>query len=298
MPTPARRVPRIADFRYDGRQSLALAGLPTRLDPFYADEADHARQLADLAARIDQLQNRMHAHERYGLVLIFQALDAAGKDSSIRHVFSGVNPSRFRITGFKKPSDEDQKHDFLWRFWRELPERGMIGIFNRSYYEEVLALRVHPERLREQLLPEKAVKNEAKLWRERYADIVRFEEYLARNGFPVLKFYLHVSKEEQGQRLINRLRDDEKQWKFSESDLKEREFWPEYQRAYEAALNATATRQAPWYVIPSDDRANQQLIIAHVVAETLARLPIEFPEKDEREARKLIRAIERQDGRA
>lgn len=284
-------------FRYDGSRDFSLKKIPTHLAPLYNDEADQARRLRALSDQLDQLQNRMHAHERFGLVLVFQAMDAAGKDSSIRHVFEGVNPSRFRITGFKQPSDLEQKHDFLWRFWRELPERGMIGVFNRSYYEEVIALKVHPDRLSEALLPEAATKNEPRLWRERYADIVQFEDFLSRNGFPMLKFYLHVSKEEQGQRLTNRLRDEEKQWKFSDSDLKERESWDDYMVAYEDAINATATRHAPWYVIPSDDRLNQQLLIAHLVAETLAGLPIEFPEKDEKEAQKLIRAIERQDGR-
>ncbi len=297
MKTPKRTDFDATAFRYDGNREFALEKTPTRLPPLYDDEADQSRQLRALSDQLDQLQNRMHAHERFGLLLVFQAMDAAGKDSSIRHVFEGVNPARFRITGFKQPSDGEQKHDFLWRFWRELPERGMIGVFNRSYYEEVIALKVHPDRLAEQSLPEAATQSEPRLWRERYADIVQFEEFLVRNGFPILKFYLHVSKQEQGQRLINRLRDEEKQWKFSESDLKERASWDDYMAAYEDAINATATKHAPWYVIPSDDRLNQQLLIAHLVADTLAGLPIAFPEKDEKEAQTLIRAIERQDGR-
>lgn len=287
----------LRNFRYDGRRKFNLAETPTRIEPLYADEADQERQLDALTKRMDQLQNEMHAHERYGLLVVYQAMDAAGKDSSIRHVFSGVNPSRFRITGFKKPSDEEQRHDFLWRFWRELPERGTIGIFNRSYYEEVIALKVHPERLAESSLPETALRHETRLWKERYADLVRFEDFLVRNGFPILKLYLHVSKEEQGQRLINRLRSGEKQWKFSENDLKEREHWPAYMAAYEAMINATAARHAPWYVIPSDDMLTQQLLIARLVVELLENLPFHFPEKDDQEARKLIRAIEKQDGR-
>lgn len=288
---------RLSEFRYDDRRKFSVATTPTRIEPLYADEADYDRQLAILTERMDQLQNEMHAHERYGLLVVYQAMDAAGKDSSIRHVFAGVNPSRFRISSFKQPSDLELKHDFLWRFWRELPERGTIGIFNRSYYEEVIALKVHPDRLAEAQLPAEAVRDETKLWKQRYADLVQFEEFLVRNGFPILKLYLHVSKEEQGQRLINRLRSDEKQWKFSENDLKERGHWPEYMAAYETMINATASRAAPWYVIPSDDMLTQRLLIAHLVVELLQKLPIDFPKKDDAEAMKLIRAIEKQDGR-
>jgi len=297
MSRPKPRIPRLKEFRYDGRREFHSAATPTRIDPLYADEADYERQLAALTGRMDQLQNEMHAHERYGLLVVYQAMDAAGKDSSIRHVFGGVNPSRFRISSFKKPSDLELKHDFLWRFWRELPERGTIGIFNRSYYEEVIALKVHPDRLKEAQLPAEAVRDEAKLWQQRYADLMQFEEFLVRNGFPILKLYLHVSKEEQGQRLINRLRSDEKQWKFSENDLKEREHWSEYLAAYEAMINATASRTAPWYVIPSDDMLTQRLLIAQLVVELLEKLPIDFPKKDGKEAEKLIRAIEEQDGK-
>lgn len=297
MNRPKPRTVRLEDFRYDGRRKFHLAATPTRIEPLYADEADYDQQLAALTHRMDQLQNEMHAHERYGLLVVYQAMDAAGKDSSIRHVFSGVNPSRFRISSFKQPSDLELKHDFLWRFWRELPERGTIGIFNRSYYEEVIALKVHPDRLDEAQLPAEAVRDEAILWKQRYADLVQFEEFLVRNGFPILKLYLHVSKEEQGQRLINRLRNDEKQWKFSENDLSEREHWPEYMVAYEATINHTASKQAPWHVIPSDDMRTQRLLIAQLVVELLEGLPIDFPRKDEKEAQKLIRAIERQDSK-
>lgn len=282
-------------FRYDGRRQFDLAATPTRIEPIYTDETDYHRQLAALTERMDQLQNEMHAHERYGLLVVYQAMDAAGKDSSIRHVFGGVNPSRFRISSFKQPSDLELKHDFLWRFWRELPERGTIGIFNRSYYEEVIAPKVHPDRLAEAQLPAEAIRHEARLWKQRYADFVRFEDFLVRNGFRVLKLYLHVSKKEQGQRLINRLRSGEKQWKFSESDLKEREHWPAYMAAYEAMINHTASRAAPWHVIPSDDMLTQRLLIARLVVELLEGLPIDFPKKDAAEAKNLIRAIEKQD---
>ncbi|GAB4026315.1 PPK2 family polyphosphate kinase [Spirosoma koreense] len=284
-------------FRYDEKRSFPISDTPTLIDPFYADEADLNRQLDELAERMDQAQNRMHADEHYGLLVVFQAMDAAGKDSSIRRVFKGVNPSRFQIAPFKKPAEEDLKHDFLWRFWQELPERGQIGVFNRSYYEEVLALRVHPERLQQQQIPGNLLpKNEQTLWRQRFGDIVHFEDYLFRNGFPIVKFYLHVAKEEQGRRLIARLENTEKQWKLSENDLKERTFWPQYLQAYEDTIRATATRQNPWYVIPSDDRRNQQLIIAHILTEILESLPVQFPETNPKEAQQFIKQIRKQDG--
>ena len=269
---------------------------PTLIDPFYTDEDNRGQQLDELSSRMDQAQNQMHAHEKYGLVVLFQAMDAGGKDSSIRHVFKGVNPSRFKVAAFKKPGKEELAHDFLWRFWQKLPERGVIGIFNRSYYEEVLTLKVHPETLAEDSsIPDEFIGNLPRLWKERYADITHFEDYLHRNGFRVVKFYLHVNKKEQGKRLITRLKDDEKQWKLSDSDLIERQEWPAYMQAYEDAINATATPHAPWYVIPSDDRDNQQLIIATVMAEVLESLPVTFPEKDDKEAKRLIKAIEKQD---
>ena len=286
----------VNQFRCDGKKPFAIADAPTRIEPLYIDEADRARQLDALSSRMDQAQNRMHADGKYGLLVLFQAMDAGGKDSSIRHVFKGVNPSRFTMSAFKKPSEEDQKHDFLWRFWQELPERGYVGVFNRTYYEEVLAMRVHPDRLRQQYIPESLLPTDEKtLWKQRFGDIVHFEDYLFRNGFPVVKIYLHVAKEEQGKRLIARLNDPEKQWKFSDNDLEEREFWPDYMRAYEDTINATATRQNPWYVIPSDDRPNQQLIIAHILTKMLESLPTAFPATDETEAKKMIRAIEKQD---
>ncbi len=283
-------------FRYGGKKAFLSRDAPTLIEPFYTEETDHNQQLNALAARMDQAQNRMHADEHYGMLVIFQAMDAAGKDSSIRRIFKGVNPSRFQMAPFKKPEKEDLKHDFLWRFWRELPERGTMGVFNRSYYEEVLALRVHPDRLQQQSIPPALLPtDDVTLWKQRFGDIVHFENYLFRNGFPVVKFYLHLSKAEQGKRLIARLEDTEKQWKFSENDLEEREFWPEYLRAYEDTINATATRQNPWYVIPSDDRPNQQLIIAHILTELLESLPVQFPQTDKKEAQKIIRQIRKQD---
>ncbi len=280
-------------FRFDNTTPFKCAKTPTLIDPLYADDDDLNRQLDTLAARMDQAQNRMHAEEKYGFLVVFQAMDAAGKDSSIRRVFKGVNPSRFRMAAFKKPETTDLKHDFLWRFWQEMPERGNIGVFNRSYYEEVLALRVHPDRLAKQSIPENLMPKDIEtLWKQRFGDIVHFENYLFRNGFPIVKLYLHVDRQEQGNRLLARLDDVEKQWKLSPSDLKEREFWDDYMKAYEDTINATATKENPWYVIPSDDRKNQQLIIANILTELLEELPTSFPETDEktiREQRKLIK---------
>ncbi|GAB3886573.1 PPK2 family polyphosphate kinase [Spirosoma agri] len=286
----------ISHFRYEGKPKFSIAKSSTQLEPFYSDEADHSRQLDVLADRMDQAQNKMHADGHYGLLVVFQAMDAAGKDSSIRRIFKGVNPSRFLIAPFKKPDKEDLNHDFLWRFWQALPERGIIGVFNRSYYEEVLAMRVHPERLEQQLIPPSLLPKDNKtLWKERFGDIVHFEDYLFRNGFPILKFYLNVDKEEQGKRLIARLEDTEKQWKLSDDDLVEREFWPDYLQAYEDTINATATLQNPWYIIPSDDRRNQQLIIATIIAEVLESLPVSFPTTDPKEAQRLIKQVKKQD---
>ena len=287
---------KISQYRYDGRRKFSIANTPTPTEPLYTDDADRDRQLAALARRMDQAQNRMHAHGRYGLLVVLQAMDAAGKDSSIRRVLRGVNPSRFMIQPFKKPEKEEMNHDFLWRFWQELPERGYIGVFNRSYYEEVLAMRVHPERLREGNIPKNLLpEDDTTLWKQRFGDIVHFEDYLYRNGFPTVKFYLHVAKKEQGKRLIARLSDPEKQWKFSENDLEERGFWPDYMKAYEDTINATATKNNPWYVIPSDDRLNQQIIVSHIITELLESLPTHFPETDDEDAKKLIGKIKKQD---
>ena len=285
-----------SQYRYDGQHKFSITDTPTRTEPLYTDETDRDHQLAAMAERMDQAQNRMHADGNYGLLVVLQAMDAAGKDSSIRRVLRGVNPSRFMIQPFKKPEKEEKNHDFLWRFWQELPERGYIGVFNRSYYEEVLVIRVHPERLRAGNIPQNLLpKNDTTLWKQRFGDIVHFEDYLFRNGFPTVKFFLNVSKEEQGKRLIARLSDPEKQWKFSENDLEERGFWPDYMKAYEDTINATATKNNPWYVIPSDDRLNQQIIISHIITELLESLPTEFPKTDTKEAASLIKKIEKQD---
>lgn len=235
------------------------------------------------------LQTRMYAHNRYSMLIIFQAMDAAGKDGAIKHVMSGVNPQGCRVYSFKHPSAEEIDHDFLWRTTRSLPERGMIGIFNRSYYEEVLIVRVHPEILRSEGLPEEVL-NRKTLWKERFQSIVDLEAHLHRNGTRVIKFLLHISKEEQRERLLERVNDPEKHWKVNSGDVAERGFWDDYMRAYEACIAATSTGEAPWYIVPADDKKSARLIVSRIIVETMRTLPLSFPEPNA-ERRKELRAI-------
>lgn len=265
------------------------------MDDLYEDDTHYEALLRQQAAEIDKWQERMYSHNRYGLVVVFQALDAAGKDGTIQHVFTGTNPAGVRVYSFKRPTEQELDHDFLWRSWRELPERGMIGIFNRSYYEEVLVTKVHPEILTDsQRLPEKTTENLDKLFKQRF-DIIRdMEKYLHQNGFLTIKFYLHVSKKEQADRLIARIEDPDKNWKFEEGDVKEREFWDDYQDAYETCINETATENSPWYVIPADDKKNMRLLVGRVLIDELKKLPIAEPKPDNdrfKELQKLIPVI-------
>jgi PPK2 family polyphosphate:nucleotide phosphotransferase len=225
--------------------------------------------------RLAMLQERLYAQNRWAVLLIFQAMDAAGKDSAIKHVMSGLNPQGTQVYSFKRPSDEELDHDYLWRTSKALPERGRIGIFNRSYYEEVLVVRVHPDVLNRQKLPAGLVTK--RLWRDRYEDINAFERYLTRNGTLVRKFFLHVSKAEQRRRFLERLDDPAKHWKFESADLDERERWGEYTRAYQQALTQTSTRDAPWYIVPADHKWFTRLVIAELVIEALEGLDLAFP---------------------
>lgn len=285
-------------FRHDGDKPFKIRKSPTKVDDLYEDDEHYEALLRQQAAEIDKWQERMYAHNRYGLLTVFQALDAAGKDGTIQHVFTGTNPAGVRVYSFKRPTEQELDHDFLWRSWRELPERGTIGIFNRSYYEEVLVTKVHPEILTQnQRLPEKSVEDMDKLFKHRYEAIRDMETFLHRNGFPTVKFYLHVSKEEQADRLIARIEDPEKNWKFEEGDVKERDFWDTYQDAYESCIDETATDKAPWYVIPADDKKNMRLLVGRVIIEELKKLPIADPKPDEKrfkELQKLISVIRAQ----
>ena len=279
-------------FRYNGDKPLKIEKVPTKVDDLYKDDAHYESLLRRQAAEIDAWQERMYVHNRYGLLTVFQALDAAGKDGTIKHVFTGTNPTGVKVYSFKRPSEQELEHDFLWRSWRELPERGTIGIFNRSYYEEVLVTKVHPEILTQsQRLPEKTTRDLDKLFKHRYEAICDMEKFLHRNGFPTVKFFLHVSKKEQADRLIARIEAPEKNWKFQESDVTERGFWDEYQDAYEMAINETATDNSPWYVIPADDKKNMRLLVGQIVIDELKKLPVAEPEPDDARFEKLQELI-------
>lgn len=272
----------IDGFRCDGKNPFKIKKASTKVDDLYEDDAHYECLLRQQASEIDALQEHMFVQNRYGLVAVFQALDAAGKDGTIKAVFTGTNPTGVRVSSFKRPSEKELEHDFLWRTWRELPERGMIGIFNRSYYEEVLVTKVHPEILTEsQRLPEKTTDDLDKLFKHRYDAIRDMEKYLYRNGFSTVKFFLNVSKKEQADRLIARIEDPQKNWKFEEGDVNEREFWDDYQDAYEVAINETATENAPWYVIPADDKKNMRLLVGSIIISELKKLPTAQPKPDD-----------------
>jgi PPK2 family polyphosphate:nucleotide phosphotransferase len=270
----------ISPYRVTSGRGFSLA----RVDPddtlwFARDDKDRAQDdLKTCAKELTELQDKLYAQDRWSLLLIFQAMDAAGKDGTIKHVMSGVNPQGCQVYSFKQPSPEELDHDFLWRCLRCLPERGRIGIFNRSYYEEVLVVRVHPEILERQKLPPELVTR--RIWEERYQSIRDFERHLARNGTVVLKFFLHVSKAEQKRRFLARLDEPEKNWKFSPSDVAERRHWKEYQHAYQEAIRATAAEHAPWYVVPADHKWFTRLVVAGAVVDALADLGLAYPKLD------------------
>jgi PPK2 family polyphosphate:nucleotide phosphotransferase len=274
----ARRA--VDEFRVRPGRKVSLEKFPTSIPDLYRDEADANRQLAEQVQRTSELQELLYASDQHALLLIFQAMDAAGKDGAIKHVMSGVNPLGCQVSSFKQPSAEELDHDFLWRTARQLPERGRIGIFNRSYYEEVLVVRVHPEYLVAQKLPHADASKG--FWNQRLRSIRDHEAHLHHSGMQVVKFYLHVSKEVQRQRFLERIDHPEKNWKFSLGDVEERQHWDEYMLAYEAALSATSTRDSPWYVVPADDKKNARLIISQVVNETLASLQLAYPRPDRR----------------
>jgi len=239
------------------------------------DKPEAKRMLASGVERMAELQERLYASDEWGMLLVFQAMDAAGKDGTIKHVLSGVNPQGCQVHSFKQPSAEETDHDFLWRTQRAAPERGRIGIFNRSYYEEVLVVRVHPQILAGQRIPPRLVGR--RVWDERLEDIAAYERYLARNGFAILKFFLNVSREEQKRRFLERLDDPEKHWKFSTTDVRERAHWKGYMSAYEEAIRATATEHAPWFVVPADEKWFTRLVVAAAIVETLEGLDLAFP---------------------
>ena len=274
------------DFRVRPGEKVDLRKWPTIVKPFYKSKKQYQKLLEKHVEELSSLQQLHYASNRYALLLIFQGIDSAGKDGAIRHVMSGVNPEGCEVFSFKQPSAEELEHDFLWRTTRHLPERGRIGIFNRSYYEEVLVVRVHPELLRNEGLP-KGMRDEKNFWKERYRSIVNLEEHLYRNGTIVIKVFLHLSKNEQRKRFLERIDEPDKNWKFSLSDVHERKYWKDYTAAFEACLHATSTRHAPWYVVPADGKENARLIVSHIVIDTFHALKMTYPKTTAKRRREL-----------
>src|SRR5271156_4045206 len=264
------------DFRVQSGEKVELAEWPTAVKPVYKSKEEYQELLEKHVEELSSLQHLHYASNHYALLLIFQGMDGAGKDGAIRHVMSGVNPEGCEVFSFKQPSAEELEHDFLWRSTCRLPERGRIGIFNRSYYEEVLVVRVHPEMLRSQGLPEE-LRDEKTVWEERYRSIVDMEKHLYRNGTRIVKMFLHVSEEEQRKRFLARIDEPDKNWKFSLADIHERKYWKHYMKAYEACMHATSPHHAPWSVVPADDKENARLIVSRIVLDALADLKMAYP---------------------
>jgi PPK2 family polyphosphate:nucleotide phosphotransferase len=264
------------DFRVGPGARVKLKEWPTTVKPVCKSKKHYKKLLEEHVEALSALQQLHYASHRYALLLIFQGMDAGGKDGAIRHVMSGVNPQGCEVFSFKQPTADELEHDFLWRTTRHLPERGRIGIFNRSYYEEVLIVRVHPEILRSEGIPD-APHGEKAIWRDRYHSIVNLEKHLHVNGTRIVKFYLHLSKEEQRKRFLARIDEPEKNWKFSLADIAERKFWKHYMKAYEECLSTTSTREAPWYVVPADDKENARLIVSQIILDTLEGLEMSYP---------------------
>src|SRR6202142_444028 len=264
-------------FRVAEGDDVDLDKWPTKVDPVYASKEQYEEVLKEHVGKLSAKQQMFYADNRHAILLIFQAMDAAGKDGTIRHVMSGVNPQGCQVFGFKQPSATELEHDFLWRTALDLPPRGRIGIFNRSYYEEVLVVRVHPEILRKEGLPDESLDEKA-IWHDRYRSIVNWERHLYDNGTRILKFYLHLSKNEQRKRFLERIDDPEKNWKFTLADVAERKFWKTYMRTYEKCIAATSTRHAPWFVVPADDKENARLIVSQIVLDAFDDLNLAYPE--------------------
>ena len=279
----------LKQFRVKPNQSVKLKNWPTRIEPVYSSKKQYAERLQQQISAMRELQGKLYADNRQALLIIFQAMDAAGKDSAIKHVMSGVNPQGCQVFSFKHPSAEELDHDFLWRTTRSLPERGRIGIFNRSYYEEVLIVRVHPELLQAQGLTVAESELE-QLWQDRYRSISEMESHLVRNGTRIVKFFLHLSHDEQRRRFLSRIEQPEKNWKFSLDDLKERACWKQYMQAYASCMSATSSKQAPWYVIPADDKENARLIIADVIVDALQDMQLDYPTLSAEQERELAQA--------
>ncbi len=276
------------DYQVKEGKDVELKKWPTRIKPICDSKEAYQEALAEHVAELSTYQSLLYADNRYSVLLIFQAMDAAGKDGAIKHVMSGVNPQGCQVYSFKHPSAEELQHDFLWRTTRDLPERGKIGIFNRSYYEEVLTARVHPEILHAEQIPEELL-GQKTVWKERYRSIMGLEDHLYRNGTRIIKLFLHLSKEEQRKRFLDRLEKPEKYWKFNMDDIQEREHWKDYRKSYEACFSATSTRTSPWYVVPADNKKDARLIISQIFLSTLKELKMSYPQPN-KERRKELEA--------
>jgi len=274
------------DFRVGEGDKVNLKKWPTLVDPVYKSKEQCQKLLGEHVAELSAQQQLLYASDRHAVLLIFQAMDAAGKDGAIRHVMSGVNPQGCQVFSFKHPSAGELQHDFLWRTTRDLPERGRIGIFNRSYYEEVLIARVHPEILVGEGIPD-APHDDKKVWHDRYRSIVNLEKHLHINGTRIIKFFLHLSEEEQRKRFLARIDEPEKNWKFSNADIEERKFWKHYMKAYEHCLCATSTDHSPWYVVPADNKENARLIVSQIVLDTFGELKMTYPKTSAKRHREL-----------
>jgi PPK2 family polyphosphate:nucleotide phosphotransferase len=280
------------DFRVREGDPVNLKKWPTKVDPVYKSKEQYQKLLEEHVAELSSQQQLLYASNRHAVLLIFQAMDAAGKDGAIRHVMSGVNPQGCQVFSFKHPSAGELQHDFLWRTTRDLPERGRIGIFNRSYYEEVLIARVHPEILLSEGIPD-APQHDKAVWHHRYRSIANLEEHLHTNGTRIIKFFLHLSEEEQRMRFLARIEEPEKNWKFSDADIQERKFWKQYMKAYAQCLSATSTGDSPWYVVPADDKENARLIVSQIVLDTLDELKMTYP-KTSAKRRQELQSIRKQ----
>lgn len=280
------------DFRVREKDEVDLRKWPTKIGPAYKSKDHYEKLLSEQIKQLAAQQQLLYASDNYALLVIFQAMDAAGKDGIIKHVMSGVNPQGCQVFSFKRPAPAELLHDFLWRTARDLPERGRIGIFNRSYYEEVLIVRVHPEILRSEGLADKAPDDKS-IWHDRYRSIADFERHLHSNGTRIVKFFLHLSKEEQRLRFLARIDEPQKNWKFSLSDLTERKYWKDYMKAYEDCISATSTKVSPWYIVPADDKLNARLIVSQILLDTIDGLKMSYPEASEARHTELL-AIRKQ----
>lgn len=270
---------KVEDYRYVPGQSQRLVAIPQEIPDVYEDKDEYEDMMEEYMEQMQSLQDMLYAYDRYSLLLIFQGMDTAGKDGAIKHVMSGINVTGIQVFTFKRPSDLELDHDWMWRTTCCLPERGRIGIFNRSYYEEVLVVKVHPEILRNyQRIPHDLIADEAQVWEDRYRDINQFEDYQYRNGCRVVKFFLNISKDEQKRRLLDRIDQPEKNWKMSLQDVEERKDWDRYMAAYQDLLDKTSTAHCPWYVIPANDKKNARLIISRIVLAEIKKLDMHFPE--------------------